>query len=197
VPRPLVVCSRYWRLPKTVCTIHRSPTEVWSTTMGDVDDRIPPLPASVVQALRVEGLPPCTIQAMADGTWHVTMQLAADEQAALASAPTPDELCRRAQHALGLAGRARQAGAQLPPAQLLHRAPAVWSHAMFHRTLPGWYRLAGHPRGAPARQVPEEVVSGRRRRPSFRSVLQPIDRCIVHTVVGSRQWRAHTKVGTR
>ena len=72
--------------------------------MGDVDDRIPPLPATAVQALRVDGLPPCTIQAMADGTWHVTTQLAADEQAALASAPAPDELCRRAQHALGLAG---------------------------------------------------------------------------------------------
>src|SRR5207253_1050044 len=47
----------------------------------------------------------CTIQALADGTWHVTTQLAADEQAALAAAtPSPDVLCQRAQHALGLAG---------------------------------------------------------------------------------------------
>jgi len=73
--------------------------------MGDVDDRIPPFPATAVQALRVDGLPPCTIQAMADGTWHVTTQLAADEQAALAAAaPTSGDLCQRAQHALGLAG---------------------------------------------------------------------------------------------
>jgi hypothetical protein len=78
--------------------------------MGDVDDRIPPLPAPAVQALRVEGLPPCTIQAMADGTWHVTTQLVRDEAAALAAAALaatalpPDVLCQRAQHALGLAG---------------------------------------------------------------------------------------------
>jgi hypothetical protein len=73
--------------------------------MGDVDDRIPTLPATAVQALRVDGLPPCTIQAMADGTWHVTAQLVADAQAALAAAaPSPDVLCQRAQHALGLAG---------------------------------------------------------------------------------------------
>ena len=56
------------------------------------------------QPLVVDGLPPCTIQVMADGTWHVTTQLAADEQAALASALPPDVLCQRAQHALGLAG---------------------------------------------------------------------------------------------
>ena len=72
--------------------------------MGDADDRIPTLPATAIQALVVDGLPPCALQATADGTWHVTTQLAADEQAALASAPAPDELCRRAQHALGLAG---------------------------------------------------------------------------------------------
>ncbi len=55
--------------------------------------------------LVVDGLPPCTIQAMADGTWHVTTQLAANAQAALAAAaPSPDVLCQRAQHALGLAG---------------------------------------------------------------------------------------------
>src|SRR6266487_3718685 len=73
--------------------------------MGDADDRIPALPATAVQALRVDGLPPCTIQAMADGTWHVTTQLAADEQAALvAAALQPEVICQRAQHALGLAG---------------------------------------------------------------------------------------------
>jgi len=55
--------------------------------------------------LVVDGLPPCTIQAMADGTWHVTTQLAADEQAALVTAALqPEVLCQRAQHALGLAG---------------------------------------------------------------------------------------------
>src|SRR5262249_40142320 len=53
----------------------------------------------------VPGLPRCTIQMAKDGTWHVQMQLAADEQAALAAAVThPDTLCQRAQHALGLAG---------------------------------------------------------------------------------------------
>jgi hypothetical protein len=55
--------------------------------------------------LVVDGLPPCTIQAAADGTWSVTAQLAADEQAAfMAAAPDPTALCQRAQHALGLAG---------------------------------------------------------------------------------------------
>src|SRR5215510_10500911 len=53
----------------------------------------------------VPGLPLCTIQMARDGTWHVQVQLAADEQAALAAAVTrPDTLCQRAQHALGLAG---------------------------------------------------------------------------------------------
>jgi hypothetical protein len=57
------------------------------------------------QPLVVDGMPPCTIQAMADGTWHVGAQLAPSEQEALAAAtPSPDELCQRAQHALGLAG---------------------------------------------------------------------------------------------
>jgi hypothetical protein len=57
------------------------------------------------QPLVAEGLPPCTIQAMADGTWHVTAQLVRDEEAALAvTALPPDVLCQRAQHALGLAG---------------------------------------------------------------------------------------------
>ena len=61
--------------------------------------------ASATQDLRVDGLPPCTIQATVDGTWRVVAQLAADEQAALAAAVTrPDTLCQRAQHALGLAG---------------------------------------------------------------------------------------------
>ena len=61
--------------------------------------------AGTAQSLRVDGLPPCTIQATADGIWSVTAQLAADEQAALAAAASdPDALCQRAQHALGLAG---------------------------------------------------------------------------------------------
>src|SRR5215510_1232509 len=61
--------------------------------------------ASAAQPLVVPRLPPCTIQMAAEGTWHVQVQLAADEQAALAAAVThPDTLCQRAQHALGLAG---------------------------------------------------------------------------------------------
>ena len=61
--------------------------------------------AGAAQALLVDGLPPCSIVVSADGTCHVTMQLAADEQAVLAAAaPLPDVLCQRAQHALGLAG---------------------------------------------------------------------------------------------
>ena len=60
---------------------------------------------TAAQDLVVEGLPPSTIQVTADGIWHVTAQLAADDQAALATAaPSHDELCQRAQHALGLAG---------------------------------------------------------------------------------------------
>ncbi len=55
--------------------------------------------------LAVDGLPPCSIYAAGDGTWHVLAQLGADAQAALAAAaPTPEDLCQRAQHALGLAG---------------------------------------------------------------------------------------------
>jgi len=73
--------------------------------MADANDRIPTLPTPIVQALVVDGLPPCTIQAMADGTWHVTTQLVRDEAAVLAAtALPPDVLCQRAQHALGLAG---------------------------------------------------------------------------------------------
>ena len=61
--------------------------------------------ATAAQDLVVDGLPLCMIAATTDGTWHVTAQLAADEQAALAAAaPSPDALCQRAQHALGLAG---------------------------------------------------------------------------------------------
>jgi hypothetical protein len=61
--------------------------------------------ASAAHPLVVSGLPTCTIQAADNGTWHMTAQLASDDQAAFAaSAPSPDELCRRAQHALGLVG---------------------------------------------------------------------------------------------
>ena len=60
---------------------------------------------TAAQDLVVDGLPPCIISPTTDGTWHVTAQLAADKQAALAAAaPGPDALCQRAQHALGLAG---------------------------------------------------------------------------------------------
>jgi len=59
--------------------------------------------ATPAQALVVDGLPPCTIQAAEDGTWHVLAQLATDDQAAFA-ASTSEDLCQRAQHALGLAG---------------------------------------------------------------------------------------------
>lgn len=74
--------------------------------MADANDRThSSLPATAALTLRVDGLPPCAIQAATDGIWHVVAQLAADEQAALAAAAThPDTLCQRAQHALGLAG---------------------------------------------------------------------------------------------
>lgn len=53
----------------------------------------------------IPGLPPCTIEMAVDGTWHVTTQLADGEQDALVTAaPSPEALCQRAQHALGLAG---------------------------------------------------------------------------------------------
>jgi hypothetical protein len=61
--------------------------------------------ADTTQDLIVDALPRCTIQAAADGTWHVLAQLAASDQAAFAAAaPAYDDLCQRAQHALGLAG---------------------------------------------------------------------------------------------
>jgi len=62
-------------------------------------------PASSAQNLVVDGLPRCTIYLTDDGTWHVMAQLAADDVAALAAAaPSPEALCQRAQHVLGLAG---------------------------------------------------------------------------------------------
>jgi hypothetical protein len=73
--------------------------------VNDSNQRMLPGTAGAVQNLVVDGLPPCTIHATADGIWHVTAQLADQDQAALASAaPSHDELCQRAQHALGLAG---------------------------------------------------------------------------------------------
>src|SRR5436190_1958593 len=61
--------------------------------------------ASAAHPLVISGLPTCTLQAAEDGIWHVVAQLAEDEEAALAAAaPSPDALCQRAQHALGLAG---------------------------------------------------------------------------------------------
>lgn len=62
-------------------------------------------PPTARHVLTISGLPPCTIEMALDGTWHVTTQLAADEQDALVAAvPSPEALCQRAQHALGLAG---------------------------------------------------------------------------------------------
>jgi hypothetical protein len=76
-----------------------------SEAMADRNQRTHQGRAGAAQDLLVDGLPPCTIQATADGAWHVTAQLLADEQTALAAAgPGPDALCQRAQHALGLAG---------------------------------------------------------------------------------------------
>ncbi len=61
--------------------------------------------AAAAQDLLVDGLPPCSITVTADGTGHVVAQLADEDTAALRSAaPTHDDLCQRAQHALGLAG---------------------------------------------------------------------------------------------
>jgi hypothetical protein len=60
--------------------------------------------AEGAHTLVVDGLMSCTIQAAEDGRWHVVAQLTSDEQAACAAAaPTPGELCRSAQHALGMA----------------------------------------------------------------------------------------------
>jgi hypothetical protein len=74
--------------------------------MDNIDNHRPHTPPPTAgQALVVSGLPSCTIAPAGDGTWHVTAQLAAQEQDALATAaPNPEALCQRAQHALGLAG---------------------------------------------------------------------------------------------
>jgi hypothetical protein len=75
--------------------------------MTDTNDRNQRIPAetAATQELVVDGLPPCAIHATDDGIWHVIAQLAAADQAALAAAaPSHDELCQHAQHALGLAG---------------------------------------------------------------------------------------------
>jgi hypothetical protein len=42
--------------------------------------------AATTQDLVVDTLPYCTIQAAADGTWHVLAQLTASDQAAFAAA---------------------------------------------------------------------------------------------------------------
>jgi hypothetical protein len=73
--------------------------------MADGNQRTHQRRAGAAQDLLVDGLPPCSIVVTADGTCHITRQLEAEEQAALAAAaPLPDVLCQRAQHALGLAG---------------------------------------------------------------------------------------------
>lgn len=57
------------------------------------------------QVLVVSGLPPCTMSPATDGLWYLTVEAAADDQAASsAAALEPAALCRQAQHALGLAG---------------------------------------------------------------------------------------------
>ena len=71
---------------------------------NDSTRRTPDGITHTAQYLVMNGLPRWTIHATDDGTWHVVAQLAADDQAALAAAPTPDDLCQQAQHALGLAG---------------------------------------------------------------------------------------------
>ena len=92
--------------------------------MADGNQRTDRGQTDAAQALRVDGLPPCTIAVTADGTWHVVAQLAADEQAALTAAVThPDTLCQRAQHALGLAG----IGSRIEPG---HNAIGVYPTAL-------------------------------------------------------------------
>ena len=60
--------------------------------------------ADTARALVVDGLLSCAIHAAEDGTWHVVAQLAPDDQATCAAAaPTSNDLCRHAQHALGMA----------------------------------------------------------------------------------------------
>ena len=80
--------------------------ETQRATMDDIDNHIPDTSPPVAgQALAVSGLPLCRIASDEHGTWHVTTQLATEEQEALATAaPEPQALCQRAQHALGLAG---------------------------------------------------------------------------------------------
>jgi hypothetical protein len=72
--------------------------------MTDIDNQRHHALPSTPQHLVVDGLPSCTIQAV-DGIYSITAQLSADDAAALAAAaPSHDELCQHAQHALGLSG---------------------------------------------------------------------------------------------
>ena len=88
----------------------------WSGTMAGTKNsnrRSSQGDASAAHPLVVSGLPTCTIHAAEDGTWHMMAQLAEGDQAALAaSAPSRDDLCRRAQHALGLAGIGSRIGSE-------------------------------------------------------------------------------------
>jgi len=97
----------------------------------------------------------------------MTAQLASDDQAAFAaSAPSRDELCRRAQHALGLAGigsridRERSAigvytdlsGAQVGEPALILDGPAVlWA---FGHAVPDAIRASLHAATEAMRQSP-------------------------------------------
>ena len=51
----------YWRLPTTVCTIHRSVAEPRSETMTDGNRRTDEGRIGAVQDLVMDGLPPCTM----------------------------------------------------------------------------------------------------------------------------------------
>ncbi|HEX5692730.1 MAG TPA: hypothetical protein VFX76_22110 [Roseiflexaceae bacterium] len=70
--------------------------------MAELTDRTQPETAA--HPLLIDGLPPCAIHE-ADGTYSITAQLTPDDAAALTvAAPSHDELCQHAQHALGLSG---------------------------------------------------------------------------------------------
>jgi hypothetical protein len=73
----------------------------WSKIMSERTNKDP---TAMEQLLTIDGLPPCTFQMATDGTWHVAAQFGTGEQEAQVSALSLDMLCKRAQHALGLAG---------------------------------------------------------------------------------------------
>lgn len=73
--------------------------------MADRNQRTNTGNAATIYDLIVDGLPPCSIEMVAAETWRIVAQLTSDHQTAfVAAALSPDVLCQRAQHALGLAG---------------------------------------------------------------------------------------------